>query len=92
MRDGMVYPESHPAFGRIYVDLPGNLWVLRTSPDRVPADPEPWDVFDPEGVWLGAVALPARFTMREIGDDYVAGVWRDELDVEYVRVYRLLKS
>ena len=53
--------------------------------------PSQWDVFSPAGVWLGRVELPASFTPLEIGADYVAGLWRDADDVEFVRFYRLLK-
>ena len=45
-----------------------------------------------ELMWLGPILLPARFWMREIGDEYVAGVWKDELDVEYVRIYHLSRT
>jgi len=34
---------------------------------------------------------PARFTPRYVDDDMVLGVWRDEVDVEYVRGYELIK-
>jgi hypothetical protein len=27
--------------------------------------------------------------MNEIGEDYILGVWKDEMDVEYVRMYSL---
>ena len=27
----------------------------------------------------------------EIGEDYILGVWTDELDVQYVRMYRINK-
>jgi len=37
------------------------------------------------------VELPSRFTPSEIGVDYVAGMARDEDDVERVEVYRLRK-
>jgi hypothetical protein len=53
--------------------------------------PSIWDVLDPNGRWLCTVSLPARFTPVEIGSDYVAGLARDEDDVEQVRVYRLIK-
>ena len=33
----------------------------------------------------------AGIPIVEIGDDYILGVWRDELDVEYVRMYGLEK-
>lgn len=46
----------------------------------------------PEGG--GCVArpeFPARFRVYEIGADHVSGVRKDELDVQSVRVYDLLK-
>ena len=54
--------------------------------------------FAPDGTWLGTVSLPPRLVRAyihyrspylEIGDDYILGVWKDELDVQYVRMYRL---
>lgn len=37
----------------------------------------------------GSVDLPPRFVGYEFGEDHVAGVWKDEVDVEFVRVYTL---
>ncbi len=57
-----------------------------------------FEVFAPDGTWLGSVELPPglergfiqyQAPYMEIGTDYVLGVWRDELDVQYVRMYRL---
>jgi hypothetical protein len=48
-------------------------------------------VFDARGAWLGVVTTPARFGVSEIGDDYMAGVWRDADDIEHARVYELRK-
>jgi hypothetical protein len=36
--------------------------------------------------------MPVRFAPHEIGADYVIGVWRDEDDVQYVRVYGLRRE
>ena len=47
--------------------------------------------FDPDGRWLGTVEMPAGPRVREIGDDYVLGTATDELDVEHVRLHRLVK-
>ena len=33
--------------------------------------------------------LPAGFRPHEIGLDYLLGVWKDELGVEYVQLYDL---
>jgi hypothetical protein len=43
-----------------------------------------WDLFDREGRYLGVVALPERYSPRAIHGDHIYGVWRDELDVQYV--------
>jgi hypothetical protein len=40
---------------------------------------------------LGDVTTPADFRITQIGDDFMLGVWRDDLDVEHVRMYELLK-
>jgi hypothetical protein len=58
---------------------------------RVLSTPTAWRVFDPSGIWLGTVTLPARFNPMDIGKDYVLGLWRDEDDVEHIRIYRLRK-
>lgn len=98
--DAMIYPDHHPAFATLRVDRAGNLWAQRPDPERTRLDevmgapddtPAPWDVFSGEGVWLGTVEQPARFRIMEIGDDYMAGVWVDELGVEFVRFYEIVK-
>lgn len=82
---------TFPAFGELWIaDADGNLWVQNFA---TPADPQaPFTVFDPDGRWLGVVVFPDGFTPHEIGEDYVIGVFRDELDVETVRRYPLLKG
>jgi hypothetical protein len=60
---------------------------FRLTPD----EPGRWTVFDPEGRMLGTVATPARFRVFSIGTDYVLGVWRDDMDVEHVRLFTLEK-
>jgi hypothetical protein len=50
-----------------------------------------WNVFSPAGRYLGAVDMPPNLTVYDIGSDAVLGVWRDELDIQYVRQYPLIK-
>jgi hypothetical protein len=79
------HPEHMPAYDRLIVDDRGNLWV---EDYRRPADTQPvWTVFDSTGQMLGSVPMPERFRPFEIGADYVLGSWRDELDVQYVRLF-----
>ncbi|MEX2283779.1 MAG: hypothetical protein WEE89_14940 [Gemmatimonadota bacterium] len=51
-----------------------------------------WVVLDMNGRYLGEVTMPRTFDVHEIGEDWVLGVWRDELDIQYVRKYPLIKS
>jgi hypothetical protein len=68
-------------------DPDGNLWVLAYT--RPGDERRSWTVFAPEGRALGTVETPPGLRIMEIGADYVLGVWRDDLDVEHVRMYRL---
>ena len=95
--DMMTYPETLPTHYRILVDVAEHLWVERGDAPRDPlpqlAEPHPaatpWDVFTPEGEWLGPVLLPARFDPLEVGADYILGVHADEIGIERVRMYAL---
>lgn len=85
-----------PVLRSIHVDGTGHLWL---QPYYVAgAEPPPFEILAPDGTWLGSVALPPglhrafiqyQAPYMEIGDDYVLGVWTDELDVQYVRMYRI---
>lgn len=91
--------ETLPVLGSIHLDAAGNLWVAPHSPHG--AEVPPFQVYAPDGTWLGGVAVPPGLQLEylgiavavgfEIGEDYILGVWRDELDVEYVRMYGLAK-
>jgi hypothetical protein len=48
-----------------------------------------WVLLDAEGVWRGELEVPPDFEIHQVGEDWVLGVWRDALDVEYVRMIRL---
>ena len=87
--DQMDVPDSRPAYGRLLAGADGSLWAAEQA--RYPTIPRDWTVFGPDGRLLGTVVMPARFTVFQIGIDWVLGVGLDELDVEYVRLYRLEK-
>jgi hypothetical protein len=87
-------PTTKPPLTRIAIDAAGNVWAGRSeSRWSIETDtlPQRWTVFAADGAMLGDIVTPARFRVRDIGGDYVLGVWRDELDVERVRVYALIK-
>lgn len=89
MLNAMPFPSTMPAHGSIAVDAEGNLWVAAFRASN--REPHLWTVFDPDGRMLGDVTLPDRFRVTDMGPDYVLGVWRDEFDVERVRMFRLVK-
>ena len=39
---------------------------------------------------MGTVEMPTEFQPFEIGENYVLGVWTDDLGVEYVQTYAMI--
>ena len=81
------FPERMPLFGRLLVDAQGNVWAKRFSPSW--EGDSSWYVFDGQGVWLGEVSTPPGLHIFEIGADYVLGLRRDELGVQFVVLFPL---
>ncbi len=80
-------PDRLPAYDRVLVADDGNVWAEVYAPD--PAGARTWEVYAPKGAALGSVAVPAGFVLTDVAEGKVAGVWRDRLGVEDVRVYGL---
>lgn len=87
--DDIPFPDTLPAFEALSLQKGGRLWVKETSLDNPALTAASWSVFDSDGRPLGAVELPAGFQPFEIGTDYMLGVWKDDLGVEYVQLYDL---
>lgn len=82
--------ETFPAYEDTRLDRVGNLWVEEY---RRPGDEQTvWQVFDRDGVLAARVRTPEGMDVLDIGDDYVLGLVRDDLDVERLRLHRLMKS
>lgn len=87
--DNTPIRETLPAYRSILLDRMGNLWVREYNR---PADAMPrWTVFTPEGEMLGTVSLPDDFDLQDVGDDYLLGTREDELEIEHVVMYELIK-
>jgi len=83
----MPIPDQMPAFASLETDPLGFLWIERY---RTPGEEPPvYDILNPEGRLVGWVSLPDDLDILEIGQDFILGLYRDELEVEYVRMYRL---
>ena len=89
--ESMPFPERLPAYSSVLVDPDGYVWAEHFASPGVGPGPA-WDVFEPSGEYLGAVATPPGLKLLEVGRDYVLGVWSDELDVQYVHLHRLDRS
>lgn len=86
--EGNLWIRTYPSHIAGRPDLFGRDVPLRYTPP--PAnEPERWEVFDSTGRWLGEVQTPPNLAVRAIARDMVLGVWKDSLDVEHVRGYRI---
>lgn len=75
-----------PAYADLLPDALGNLWAKAGSGGS------DWFVFNPSGEYVGRVQIPKGLTVHQIGQDFVLGVERDELDVQHVIQYRLSRA
>ncbi|NIR43541.1 MAG: hypothetical protein GWN99_06540 [Gemmatimonadetes bacterium] len=88
--EGVEPPSVLPPYDRMLTDSDGNLWVERyRKPDD---DQHTWTVFAEDGVMLGHVNVPAGFEILDIGPNYVLGRRLDDLDIEHVQLYSLMKG
>lgn len=81
-------PTVRPEYSALVLDREGNLWAKR-GPDRE-AGTDEYLVFDRTGLLLGSVTIPT-LRVLEIGNDYILGVYRDELEVQYLQLYEIVK-
>ncbi len=87
MWDAPELPTQYPAIAGLLLDRLDRIWMVGPSIDS--SETATASVFDADGRWLEDVTLPAHFTLTDAGADYVLGIWKDESDVEHVRMYEL---
>jgi hypothetical protein len=103
IKDTFNFAEFFPAFLQMMPGPSGSLWVQRvqeptgmTEEERESWNPlldlgaSNWDILDGEGRYLGVLDMPHRFQPVTFEGDLVYGIWRDEFDVQYVRVMRVM--
>ncbi len=85
-----AYPDTLPGFSKVFIDQNQLIWV---NPYR---DTAPWDgrwkVFGPDGGLRAFVKFPPNLSVLEVGGDYILGRTRDDLGVEFVQLYDVLKN
>ena len=92
--DRKSHANTWPAFGELFIDRASHLWVRDRRPQAYNAERYArWEVYDPEGVFLGEVQLPAMLWVYDIGDDYILGAFfSDPLGTQQVRQYALHRT
>ncbi len=89
----LVFPSKFPLIEAMLTDTERQLWVrLVPLPDSAWTSLH-WSVYSPSGEHIADIEQrDTRLSFRRIEADHIAGVWRDEDDVPYVRVHRLIKA
>jgi len=92
--DKAEFPATLPSTYRLWISEPsGKLWVGVRDPnllwdyERANA----WDILEPDGTYLGRLPIPERFRPTRVTQDYVYGIWMDELDVSHARRYGIVR-
>lgn len=90
MLERVPTPQSRPPYSSLHLDPANHLWVERGPTSGKEGESTDFLVFDSNGVLLGTVTFPS-VRVLEVGLDYVLGVHVDQLGIQYVRVYRLIR-
>ena len=94
IRDALYRPSHLPAVGGMLVAEDDNIWLSRFDPFESDTGEQfsEWWILDAEGAPLGRALTPSGLRLVHVGNDVVWGIERDELDVEYIVRYRLVKG
>ena len=82
-------PEAMPHFSGILEDPNGRIWVEEWTWPRTEA--RRWRIFTGEGEAIAELHVPRSFMIRQVDSDSVLGVWSDDLDVQYIRRYQIIR-
>jgi hypothetical protein len=96
LRQSVSIGDYYPAFVNMLGGPDNTLWMqhVQTAADLgegVEFNPQDigapqWDVFDRDGRYLGFATLPDRYTPLHFVGNRLYGYWRDDLDVQYVKI------
>ena len=82
------FAETIPVIGEVARGPGSTLWVRRSSG---PGAPEPIDVFDRDGTYLGTLPGATPFPVAVIREQFAA-IETDETDVDRLAVYRIVAN
>jgi hypothetical protein len=84
----LVPPPFSALVGPPRFDDAGNLWLPRWDYTADPVSTGEFLIVSPDGR-IRRERLPRGFILHAIRGDLLAGVVRDDFDVQYVRIYRI---
>jgi hypothetical protein len=98
----MEFADHYPTFVSLALGPQGSIWVQHfRSGDELVEEEEgtfdiqdlgstDWSVFDAEGRYLGVVTFPGKYQPIMARGDRFYGIARDDLDVQSLKVYRVV--
>ena len=86
----LTVSDTGLAYRFVRVGDGGELWIR--EPLAVNADSYHWTVIDSTGSAIAVIQTPLRFDPHHLGRGFVLGRWRDENDVNYIRLYSVVVS
>ncbi len=97
MRGMFRFSDQIPAFGSLLADPAGRVWIGGVVPPERMILEEPWPaqewlVFDIPAGEASRLTTPAGFQAMRVTGSHVLGVHTNELGVETVRAYRLIRE
>lgn len=90
--------EPIPWIAELLLDDVGRFWIKHFAPETdswmvgglLKARGGRWSIVHRDGTAVASIDLPAGFVPMDVRGDRIAGVEKDEMDVERVVVYRIL--
>jgi hypothetical protein len=86
----LVFPSHLPFWNKVLVSPSNWLWVRRYA-SPLEEETRRWDVYDPDGRQVARIEVPGNARLTEVGEDYVLGIFPDELDVERVQRFEVIR-
>ena len=105
-RGTLIFPDHYPRYARLVAAPADRVWVMAYPPLKEPIqywelviptaslrldEGARWSVVGRNGRAVAELQTPPGFFLLEVGDDYILGLHKDELERESVQVYQLTR-
>jgi hypothetical protein len=89
-----MLPRAHtvPLVDKMLPDVAGRVWIRDAAPLWEPDGPQQWTVYSADGRIAARAITPANLSVMHISSDHITGVVRDDMNVEYVVVHRIVRG